>query len=127
MLLLLAFQKKKVTSVATKFTGNRTWLSVQVHANGDTDEKPVFVKLKGFGKSFRKMPPTSGDMEPSSGGSRPKSNTIVFDASKNELYKINDSYKSLHRKLKGTIFLKMDSGFGLLGFKTMTFSDFSSI
>ena len=29
------------------------------------------------------------------------SNTVVFDATKNELYKINDAYKSLQRKLKG--------------------------
>lgn len=31
-----------------------------------------------------------------------KSNTVVFDVTKNELYRINDSYKSLQRKLKGS-------------------------
>ncbi|PSN54263.1 Intraflagellar transport protein 52 [Blattella germanica] len=31
-----------------------------------------------------------------------KSNTIVFNASKNEQFKISDNYKTLHRKLKGS-------------------------
>ncbi|CAG2064665.1 unnamed protein product, partial [Timema podura] len=30
-----------------------------------------------------------------------RSNTILFNSSKNEVYKLNDSYKNLHRKLKG--------------------------
>lgn len=46
------------------------------------------------------MAPTSG---PDLGTSvqHQKSNSIVFDATKNEMFKISDSYKSLQRKLKG--------------------------
>ena len=50
------------------------------------------------------MPPTA---EESFNGSNPqnhsqKSNTIIFDTTKNELYRINDAYKTLQRKLKGS-------------------------
>jgi hypothetical protein len=31
-----------------------------------------------------------------------KANTILFNSSKNELFKINENYKTLHRKLKGS-------------------------
>jgi hypothetical protein len=31
-----------------------------------------------------------------------KANTILFNSSKNELFKINENYKTLDRKLKGS-------------------------
>ncbi|GLV44649.1 Intraflagellar transport 52 [Carabus blaptoides fortunei] len=40
------------------------------------------------------MPPTEGFV------AELNSNTIIFNTSKNELYKITDNYKTLHRKLK---------------------------
>ena len=49
----------------------------------------------------------SGDVGFSASGHliQTKSNTIVFDATKNELYRTNDAYKSLQRKLKGKFFV----------------------
>ena len=44
------------------------------------------------------MPPTDAGIAPSGAGMR--SNAIIFDSTKDELYKITDNYKSLQRKLK---------------------------
>ena len=46
------------------------------------------------------MPPSSEDFSSLSQQSE-KSNTILFDVSKNELFRITDNYKTLQRKLKG--------------------------
>jgi intraflagellar transport protein 52 len=35
------------------------------------------------------------------GSGNPNANTILFDATKNELFRLNESYRTLQRKLKG--------------------------
>ena len=73
------------------------------------------------------MAPLSGDFAslqsnvgPSSGSGMAKSNVIMFDISKNPVYKLAEGYRTLQRKLKGNWKVLSNTGDTGITFETLS-------